>query len=93
MSDILMKKPDKEVVAFLRHFTNTDDDQEAIMGVYCGLLDLGQRVILTLAVILADDQLGLEVECVVLLESLGQILNIRLAIPALWKVTILRGDK
>ena len=46
---------------------------------------LGQPVILTLAEILADDSLGLEVECVVLLESLGQILNIRPALPSLWK--------
>jgi hypothetical protein len=73
------------LIAFLRRFTAADDDPEEIMGVYCGLLDLGQPVILTLAEILADESLGLEVECVVLLESLGQILNIRPALPALWK--------
>ena len=81
-----MDMPDREeVIAFLRRFTHADDNPEEIMGVYCGLLDLGQPVILTLAEILADDTLGLQVEVVVLLESLGQILNIRPALPALWK--------
>ena len=82
-----MDKPDREeVIAFVRRFTNAhDDNPEEIMSVYCGLLDFGQPVILTLAEILVDDSLGLEVESVVLLESLGQILNIRPALPSLWK--------
>ena len=45
-----------------------------------------EPVILTLAEILVDESLGLEIECVVLLESLGQVLNIRPALPALWKI-------
>lgn len=81
-----MDKPNREeAIAFLRRFTKADDDPEEIMGIYCGLLDLGQPVILTLAEILADEVLGLEVEAVVLLESLGQVLNIQPALPALWK--------
>jgi hypothetical protein len=82
-----MDKPDKEqVIALLRRFTHADDNPEEIMGVYCGLLDLGQPVILTLAEILADESLGLEVESVVLLENLGNLLNIRPALPSLWKI-------
>jgi hypothetical protein len=82
-----MDKPDREeVIAFLRRFTTADDNPEEIMQVFCGLLDLGQPVILTLAEILADESLGLEVESVVLLENLGNLLNIRPALPALWKI-------
>lgn len=89
-----MDKPDKEqVIAFLRRFTTADDNPEEIMGIYCGLLDLGQPVILTLAEILADETLGLEIESVVLLESLGQILNTRPALPALWKATRCPKDR
>ena len=82
-----MVKPNKEeVIALLLRFTHADDDPEAITLVYCGLLDMGQPVVLTLAETLANESLGLEVKTVVLLESLGQILSIRPAIPALWKV-------
>jgi hypothetical protein len=81
-----MDKPDREeVIALLRRFTTADDNPEEIMGVYCGLLDFGQPVILTLAEILVDESLGLEVEAVVLLENLSHILNIRPALPSLWK--------
>ena len=74
------------MIAFLRRFTHADENPEEVMGVYCGLLDLGQPVILTLAEILADDSLVEKSKPSSCWKAFGQILNIRPGLPLLWKV-------